>query len=252
MRVQVTQGGETFLGVVETTEQAQHPTAGLTTRLTVHREDNGVKVYAWPGVDSNITEAPATEPSLAPEASLAHLAPPADGTPSPAVAGEPVQYVGSGQAQAPAPVVRQGSAPPVGSSIGGVPTPMVPAAMAAAAVAPSLPSVPVDNRFMVQPKKGSPQTYHTRDGCPRVPVGSRTMSVTDETIEFFALDHCQVCKRRESQISWEEAVVEAIEEAGTKPGATAISYADAVVKALGELGFRVSPDTVDRIKADEA
>lgn len=260
MRVQVTQGGETYLGTIENPpEVATHPTAGQSTRLIVTRDDNGTKVYAWPNVDAEVVElaeAPvqpvvATQPHGTPVtggADLSHLAPPPGGAVAALPAPEGVQIVGSAPS-APA-IERVGSAPPVGSTFGGAPMPAVPAAVAAAQAPIAAPVEPAPpTRFMVKLRKGSPRVFHTRPECPRVSGAEETLPVDDDVIAFFDLDLCQVCQRRESQISWEEAIADAILQAQAE-GGSAESYAAVVAAHLKGLGFKVSPDTVDRPKEE--
>ena len=236
-----TDGSAPYFGSIEgAPEVAQHPVAGQHTRLVIAREDNGTKVYVWPGLDSQVDPAPLgqVEAASAPP-SLAHLAPgPAATAPPPS---DPtVTVVGSGVPSAPMPQ-RQGTAPPVGSTFAGAPLPSVgPLPLTASSAAPPPFAPPAPTRFLVQLKKGSPSIFHTRSDCARVPNGSTTLPVDDGMIEFFSLTICQVCQRRESQVSWQEAIAEAVAEAPDG------GEADAVVAKLKSLGFKVSPETVDR------
>lgn len=164
-----------------------------------------------------------------------------------------VQVVGSTPAATPEPVARTGSAPPVGSSFG-TPVGMPPAAAAAAATVapvPALVAEPVETRFMVQAKRGAPVSYHTRATCARVPSGSKTLPVNDDQIEFFGLSPCQVCEKRDAQISWREVVLEVVSTPVPVAEAMPEKLTDRIVKALTDHGFRVTPEVVDRPKPEE-
>ena len=79
----------------------------------------------------------------------------------------------------------------------------------------------------------------------------RVLEVDDDKIEFFELEVCASCQRRDSQISWREAIEEAVNAlpGSATPGmvmAPADVIAEAAVAALQSNGFRVTPDVVER------
>ncbi len=228
--IRVHQDGEDFDATVESGDRVSTPD-GEMIRLTVLRHDNGVKAYVFPErqgtVVSQMQEAP-TEGEMA----LSHLAPPH-------VQPEPFAHPGQPEPE------RLGSPPPVGASVAGVPiaAPDIPIEVPEAdrAVIAGMES---PYRFMVKPTRGRPNVFHTRDGCPRVPSEADTMGVDEQAIDFFNLKICQVCERRDSQISWQEVLEETI-SAGINTF-SAHGLTEAVISALEGRGFTVSPEVVDR------
>lgn len=258
-RVQVVRDDQAFTGEVTGSDKIPNPAGGLQDRLTVKRDDTGTLEYVLPETVDRVQQIDIQPVAVAPGVSpvlggtpaqpavpgLEHLAPSLAPPPGMVPSDPSVQVVGSmTPSVASAPVVGPaiGGAPPVGSSFGGVP--MAPPVGQPVAPPPPLapPSRPRPERFMVQPKKGKPTRYHTREDCSNVTDGSPRKEVTDEDIEFFGLEHCASCSRRDAQISWKEAIREGIM---TIPGATD-EMAQAAVASIQSNGFRVTPEVVDR------
>lgn len=266
-RVAVVRGDQSFTGEVTASDKINNPAGGLQDRLTVKRDDTGTLEYVLPETADQVTQIDVPQPvPVAPGLpavpgappvvpGLEHLAPSLAPPPGAVPSDPSVSVVGSmpamptpGSAPVVGPAVGggMGHAPPVGSSIGGVP--MAPPVGVQAPVLPTGPAPlgpgirPKPERFMVQPKKGKPTRFHTREDCSNVTEGSPRKEVTDEDIAFFGLEHCASCSRRDAQISWQEAIREGLM---VIPGATE-EMAKAAAAAIQSNGFRVTPDVVDR------
>lgn len=209
--------------------------------------------------------APATAPGLA------HLAP----TPGVAVTGGPppppawieaTHAIGGpdptpvamhlpGAPGADAPISFRNSAPPPGSSRGGsqlvepLPAPVdagaayIPPPAPMPAAPPPRAARPRPERFMVMPKSGKPKVFHTREDCGRVSPEAKRLPVDEEAIEFWELVLCQPCQRRDEQMSFPEAMVDALAEYGiVLPQA----ISGQVFDKLKGYGFNVTPQAVDR------
>lgn len=275
-RVAVVRGDQSFTGEVTASDKINNPAGGLQDRLTVKRDDTGTLEYVLPETADQVTQIDVPQPvPVAPGLpavpgappvvpGLEHLAPSLAPPPGAVPSDPSVSVVGSmpamptpGSAPVVGPAVGggMGHAPPVGSSIGGVP--MAPPVGVQAPVLPTGPAPlgpgirPKPERFMVQPKKGKPTVFHTRQDCSKVPADAKQLEVDDDKIEFFELEVCASCQRRDSQISWREAIEEAVNAlpGSATPGmvmAPADVIAEAAVAALQSNGFRVTPDVVER------
>lgn len=235
MRVRVTQDGEVFDGRIEgPAEIATQPNGAQGRRVVVLRDDNGSKVFGWLGVDTveinGYTEGSGDD-------SLSHLAP--------ELGGNEFSFRDQMKDR------RIDSIPFESHRDLSLETPQANSFDDTAPVAggePELPLSPVDPRYMVKLRKGPPTVYHSRPECPRAADADNKLPVSDDLIEFFGLGLCQVCQKRESQVSWQEAIEDALRSVGV---ANSGGVATSVISMLDSLGFKVSPSTVDRTPDDK-
>lgn len=97
--------------------------------------------------------------------------------------------------------------------------------------------------YVVKPQgERRPTTYHSRLDCGKVKK-RETMGLDEEQAKFLGLTLCSFCLKKDSQISFSEALVAELDGHGlTEPDV------QAALDALAEkYGFTIRPDAVDRI-----
>jgi hypothetical protein len=125
------------------------------------------------------------------------------------------------------------------------------AAPVAAPLEPELPRAFITKRegakFVNKTYHLSPDCRHSKHGEP----GQEVMLLDEATIEFMGLDLCDFCARRANRISAPEAAADAVKaswarQAASGGGVSASALATDVIAFLDALGFKISPELVDR------